>query len=637
MFRSPVRRPAQPLTGLLILLALLPARPAPALAAGSPMLVVTAESKGKNSKNGSVCFLDPTTYEMLGAVEIGQSPAPGELSPDERLLCVPSKARKGAAVPQGAPKLPGLVTAVDVAARSTRWEVPLRDVPSSLEFTGDSAALLCRVPHKGDEAESFVLVDLGTGGVVHETPVPRGLVTYFHFPQGRRFYLLLEPADKKKSPALEERVMDPTTGEVGPFPDSLDASFPLRRVYYEVFTYIRSFWQAVDQAERPAVRGPGGAFSYRLVGGDPEAKGGKDRPATIYVLRDSSQTVVDSISVGWRPTGLETDPATGRVIVCSQDTPKGKPGTLRAIRGREVVAQAPVSDAGPYNLVRASGDTMIVIAAKSLSKVDLAAGREIQRVDVGFSAGQVLLDTLATRAYVSDAYGSDVAALDLTSGLKLASVGTGRGGVKFMKFMGAALANAAMFAGSMYQAHTMAVQNAQIASLAGGGGPAVGYGWAPYYIATVNPGRTQMHMRDDGAFLYVLNTQTNDVTVIDTKSLKSTAMVSAGGGCCSLMPSSKGKVLFVLRETAVTVFSTQSNQVARMIQIPIKKIVGGYTSYGTPGVDPARQRMLILYPKGLMALSLDDGSAVGSPPFLPRPQQILFLSEPTGAPSAGTP
>ena len=121
------------------------------------------------------------------------------------------------------------------------------------------------------------------------------------------------------------------------------------------------------------------------------------------------------------------------------------------------------------------------------------------------------------RGYVLFGGSSKVVVYDLLENEVLAELTTGRGGVKFAKFLGAAAATAA----SAYAGSSAA--------------SASGASYYTYNIYGVHAASTTIVFGPEEKFVYVLNTNSNDVTIIDAATNEIVDKIGVGGDSRALI------------------------------------------------------------------------------------------------------
>jgi hypothetical protein len=214
------------------------------------------------------------------------------------------------------------------------------------------------------------------------------------------------------------------------------------------------------------------------------------RPA-IYRFGGSSPIATDSVFFGTGGAELYVDPHSGTVVSCTQDSVGSGSGVLHAFGRAGAVHAIPIHDNGPYDVVFASRDTTFIIGDRSVTAVDLSRQSVFAHIDLSFSPAQILPVRGSERIYVNEARGSKLAVADLARDSVIATLSTGRTSKRVSNVLSSVVMNTVGSLGHVGERF---------------------YG--------VRSGYTQMLMGRDGSRLYVLNTQTLDVNVVDTRTIE---------------------------------------------------------------------------------------------------------------------
>jgi YVTN family beta-propeller protein len=201
----------------------------------------------------------------------------------------------------------------------------------------------------------------------------------------------------------------------------------------------------------------------------------------------------------------------------SREKEKDVPGVLWVIRGAEIATRIGVGEDPLFLRVSPDRERLYVASEQALSVIDLpalsklgdAAPKPGGRSPLTGRAKELTVSSDGKRGYVLYDESSKLGILDLEKHQLVAELGTGRGGVKFGKFLGAMALSAASMGAAQYQA----------------GYAGIGY----YSVYTVAPANTALLLSGDEKHVYVLNTRSNDVTVVDTGTLLAVTKVGVGG------------------------------------------------------------------------------------------------------------
>jgi hypothetical protein len=136
--------------------------------------------------------------------------------------------------------------------------------------------------------------------------------------------------------------------------------------------------------------------------------------------------------------------------------------------------------------------------------------------------------------------------IDLETPRLVGSVSTGRGGIKFAKALGAIALSAAATASSYYQGQTVARTQGHNSFM-----------YNVYSFGVAAP-ESDLVVGPDGRFVYALNTQTNDVTIVDSASAGIVSKESAKGR--SLASLADGRRFAVLGKDELRVFDMETQR-----------------------------------------------------------------------------
>jgi YVTN family beta-propeller protein len=362
---------------------------------------------------------------------------------------------------------------------------------------------------------------------------------------------------------------------------------------------------------------PDGQFAYLLEVGKPDKKPEKNINGRVQVVSLATREHVTNLDAGRDPRGLVLDKEGNQVFVLAEGEPgmdkNEVPGVLRVIRGAEEVAKVPVGEEPLFLRVSPNRERLVVVSEKTLTHVDLPSlsrlGKSVLK-PAGISlmtdgGGKSTVKELAItrdgkRGYALYAASSKLGVLDLESNQLVASITTGRGGVKFGKFLGAVALTAASYAGA--------------SSAAAGSGGGVFF----YQVHTVAPANTSLATTLDEKFVYVLNTNSNDVTVIDSGTKTVVTKIGVGGNAnrLEMLP---GGAFVAVNTGADTLHLIDTKTNAKVSELP-----DGGNFLLAPG-----DRFAAAIGKGVV-YCMDGGSlkVLGKAAGFKRPSQLLFEPEP---------
>lgn len=363
----------------------------------------------------------------------------------------------------------------------------------------------------------------------------------------------------------------------------------------------------------PPLLSPDGQWLYLLDRGEPSGKPEKNVPGSLLVVSASTAALAATIEVGTAPRPPFADADHESFLLLSESGPsdrRASSGRLTVVRGAEAVARLAVV-ADPLFL-RVRGDRVFVVGERAISEVDPAGWWERQQMPVQErTASELALSPDGKRGFVLFAGSRKLSVLDLERRTTVAHVGTGRGGVKFGKTLGAIAASMAATAASYGQG--MAVAQTQ------------GRSWFTYKVYAFSPGavRTSLVVGPDGKYVYALNTQTKDVTIVDANSGTVVDKVACGGQALSLF-GERGPLIVIDGET-LRLLDTTNRKVTRELKFEDALRV---ELLATP--DPAR--VVALGGRGFYVLDAASAEVVAQAPNMGHVAAVAFDPGETVAP-----
>ncbi len=486
--------------GALVLLGPLltvPARGADAL----PLVAV--HDATKDAPSGSVSFLHPETYAVLGTAAVQGDPWPLSYESSGKKLLVlgatPRSAWSGKATGAWALNL------VDVASpkNMTLGEVGLPPIRPLLDAVRERFYAL----GEGAKNEPAVLTvfDLTKNEELARLKTAPGGVGLLLSPSGRRLYVLHGgDIPGRKEPPSRLVVFDTETLEV-----AAEESLPPRAVAMAL--------------------GADGAQLYVLARGG-KRKEGPAAQGKLLVLDAEAGTVIARLDVGFEARLLTVDRKRGLVYVLGEDAGDG-PGWLTVVRRAEIKGRVAVPvDGGGIRFFQ-DDRPLYVLGDDAIVAVDPEAPSVLRTWRLDFDPAEILFDATRSRAYVAPGAGSDIAEIDLTNGAVLASLKTGRKGKKAGKAIGSALLGAATG------------------------------------VVLYGRGSTAMMLRPDGKFLYAINAYTDDLTIIDTEKQEVVDYISTGGGTWRIAAPPKSAHFYVESTDRLTRISMTDHRVVQEIPL----------------------------------------------------------------------
>ena len=358
-------------------------------------------------------------------------------------------------------------------------------------------------------------------------------------------------------------------------------STPAELQFISVWQHSAAGKITLDGAPDLPVLAPTGEYLYLIEKGQPFGKPERRVNGRIHVISVKGMKEEAVLDAGSDPRGVLADEAAGQTLLLSNGASvKGEKqvdGELRVIRGASIASLVKVGAAPQF--VRLSPDRkhLYVISWGELTAIDYQSLGELGRIPHVGAISELAFAPNGNLGFALHPESSKLSILDLQAVKPVASVTTGRGGVKFAKGLGAVALTAASATAAYGQAYNMAATNG-------------GYGFAPYHIFTVAPANTSIAVRPDGAFVYVLNSQTNDVTIVNTSTSAVVDKIAAGGRRLQLL--NGGGVLAVVARNSLHLVDTTTQKA--LPEVPFDKNL----------LD------VRLSPDGRTALALVEGSVV---------------------------
>jgi DNA-binding beta-propeller fold protein YncE len=487
------------------------------------------------------------------------------------------------------------LTALTLPAGTAAGSLPLTGRPEALVRTPDGATLLVLDQGPGkDKGEagyqatgrsSVTIVDAATlkvrtrielGFGILGGEIPTGLLS----PDGRRLVLVCPGYDAKTPAERLARELLVVDVEKGELPGRLAVEHPVTDLSSDrevktafLFTPRRGKKENTRSARitlvdlagpsvaadielkgepQPPVLSPDGRFLYFLDAGSPHKNPEKHVPGSLQVVSLADRAVVATLDGGSAPRLLTVDEKNGQVFFVNDGAAaqglEAAYGELRVIKEGALATTIQTAPNARFLRFSPAGDKLYVVAPQAVGIVmlpslqshpmhlDRAKGA-ILYDDPG-PAKELALSPDGKRAFVLYEKSSKLLVLDLDQEDSVAMVTTGRGGIKFMKALGAA----ALTAASYYSAQQQA----------GSGGVFF------YDVYGIGRAVTSVVVRPDSRFVYVLNTQSGDVTAVKADNGEVVEKMAGGGNGLRLFPG--GKRMAVLADDLLKLIDLDANQ-----------------------------------------------------------------------------
>jgi DNA-binding beta-propeller fold protein YncE len=506
-----------------------------------------------NVKPPSVSIIDSESWKLVATVPVDPNPNYAMADPKGKSLYVLHNGwLNDTLFPPGQR---AAITVIDLATQKVARKIDVGWNAFKLSFVKDGRYLLCftrgrlgnkKVPR---EAAAVTIIDTDTAETLATLSTGRlGRETLFT-KDGSKVYVLSsgEAADKKGNKAEVKPAL--TVFE-------LDREKPLAEV--ELPQEIREMTLSRDER-----------WLYLLDAGSASKNPKKHRNGAVHVFDTEALKLAGALDVGTSPRSVDVDAASDYAAVLSQASAKDRAGKLYLLKGSQVdrtdeVGMDPQFLRPPENqpgrFVLSYGDMRYLAddgaMANSfvpLNKTKNAPAPAAEAKYLGGNPGEVLALPGGERVAMTvvDALGaptSKVAIVNTKSNLVESIVTTGRGGVKFGKFMGAMALSVAMTSLSYYANYSVAQATGQP------------YFFYNVYVFTPRPPNLSLAASADGKTLYALNTSTNDVTMVDVAQGQVLGHVAVGGGARQVMLAPGGKFVCAYSDKEITFIDTQTNK-----------------------------------------------------------------------------
>lgn len=352
-----------------------------------------------------------------------------------------------------------------------------------------------------------------------------------------------------------------------------------------------------------------GAYLYLIDRGQASNKPEKNVNGKIHVVSLQEKKEVATLDAGASPGETFSDEESGNLLLLSKGDPvkgeKNVDGEVRLLRGPSIPSILKVASAPQFVRVSPDRKRLYIVSPSAISVFDYPALRELGRISIGKPSSDLAFDPKGKLGFVLHPESSQLTILDLDAMRQTASVTTGRAGVKFVKAAGAVALTAASATAAYGQAYNMAQATG-------------GVGYAPYQVFTVAPAHTSIAVKPDGAYVYVLNSQTNDVTVVKTGSGEVTAKIPDGGVRLQML--SGGSVLAIVGRKSIRRIDTVTQQA--LADLPCDGQLLGFD------LSPSGQSAVALTEGSVLLLDGATGELRKRIDGFKHPSVVLFSAEP---------
>jgi DNA-binding beta-propeller fold protein YncE len=315
---------------------------------------------------------------------------------------------------------------------------------------------------------------------------------------------------------------------------------------------------------------PTGEYIYILDRGKPSHNPRKNINGKILVISLKYAGIAATLDAGSNPRIALPDDGTGQTLILSDGPPvpmsneivdaelrvlrsTSIEGVLKVGNGPKYLSFSPdrkrlyvtsTFDYNSYEGLSADGNAgadssenkaAIYSGFDLLTAIDYAALKVLGRIPLDGVVSGVIITPDGSHGFTLDPKSSKMLTLDLQAMKPGAVISTGRNGVKAEHFILSSVEGSASLV-------------FPLASIA----------FSPMNSVLYSAANTLMSVRPDGAFVYVLNHETHDVTAVNTKDSSIAAKIAAGGGRLQLLEG--GGVLAVIGNNSISRIDTATQK-----------------------------------------------------------------------------
>lgn len=340
-----------------------------------------------------------------------------------------------------------------------------------------------------------------------------------------------------------------------------------KMVVYDAGTLEKVAEQALDPSPRRPVPSADGAYVYVACAGRTGAEGAAD--GALFVFDAATGRLAAKIATGPGTRAITQDPDPSLVWSVATGS-KPSEGTVLAVRGAQVESRiaVPVGYGNMYPVP--GGKSVLVMGSRAVVEIGTDPIEKVRMWALDFEPAYVTFDPARNRAWVAAGYGSDYAVLDLAKGEVLIQATAGRSD----------------------SAGTYAAE----------------------------PGSLVMTMSPDGKRVFLANTRTDDVTVVDAETNRVEEVVATGGRTDSVLVAPGGSCLYVVAGDALVRIDAETHEAVRKCALAVRSGLAGVVNVHD-GVAVVPQA------SGVEFVALDDGRTVAKREF-EKPVDYIFVASP---------
>lgn len=387
-----------------------------------------------------------------------------------------------------------------------------------------------------------------------------------------------------------------TTGIVyaPPYPKKKPSPLPARLTFID----LKSFEAGPVVELKGEVRKPVASGSWIYV----VDAGNRKTPGNLYIIDTKSRALAKTIPLGTEAVMAGTD-TEGRVVVLSQGADR-KSGRVFLVKGTDVVAEYTGPEAPKFVTTSADNKRLYVAGWKDFSMVDLGANKASASVELARDPFGVLPTKDNSRVFVVSTDGQSCCRISTFDVANMKRLTTFLGGSKGERF-GQGLAAAALTVAS-YQAGKSAAQASGANS----------FTYSLFTPKMHGSARGPLALSPDEKKVYLVDTQTNDVTVVDTASGERLKNIDAGYGLREVIYLPRASVLAAIADDDIRMIDVATDEIRDTI-----KLSGNVTD---ALMTEDEKRLVVFGKERVVIIDASTGKEVARSEAFKQPVQVLF-------------
>jgi len=330
--------------------------------------------------------------------------------------------------------------------------------------------------------------------------------------------------------------------------------------------------------------------------------GTRKTPGKLYILSTKGRSLVKTIPLGTEAVMAGSD-TQGRVVVLSQGADK-KSGRVMLVKGTDVVGDFSGPEAPKFVTASTDNQHLYVAGWKDFSMVDLGAQKASSSVELARDPFGVLPTRDNSRVFVVSMDGTSCCRITTFDVGGMKRLTTFLGGSKGERF-GQGLAAAALSVAS-YQAGMSAAQASGANS----------FTYAVYTPPSRGAARGPLAFSPDEKKVYLADTQTNDVTVVDVATGERLKNIDAGSGLREVIALPGAGIIAAVSDDDVRMIDVKTDEVRDTV-----KLSGNVVD----ALVTADEKRLVIFGKGrVVTVDATTGKEVARSEAFKQPIQVLF-------------